>query len=137
MTSLCSSTHIFSRDLSSLKIAEKLFTQGKNESYLRRSNVPGDAVLILKWNKHLKGRTPILKDFFHIIAVIYFAYFLQSQMAEWKLRTFREMFQPGYKDCFSWYVNMLEAFIAIIGIVGIVNISDFCCHWLCRYETCI
>jgi hypothetical protein len=45
---------------------------------------------------------------------------LQAQMSDWKPRTFRDLFVPGYKDRFTWFTAFFGLGIGIIGILSLV-----------------
>jgi hypothetical protein len=44
---------------------------------------------------------------------------LQRQMRDWRPRRIRQVFNPGYGDRFTWYIQMFALLIAVLGTLGL------------------
>jgi hypothetical protein len=110
---------IFSRDLDSRKRAVRLFAPSK-VAFVGPDDRPPPigSVVITNWDMYFGGQSPMLAHFPHYCG--HFA-LVQKQMLEWKPHKFKDLFEPGYADRFTWYATMLGVVIAVVGIVGIVT----------------
>jgi hypothetical protein len=111
---------LFTRDEGSKRIAEKLFAaKGRKVWFIDGKEIKPfrSTIGITEWNRYYLGQTPTLQHFEHFRG--HFA-LIQKQMTEWKPQSFRDLFQPGYKDRFMWYATIFATLIAAIGIIGIV-----------------
>jgi hypothetical protein len=45
---------------------------------------------------------------------------VDKQMSEWKPRTFRELFIPGYKDRFTWQATWISLGFASLGVLILI-----------------
>lgn len=116
---------IFSRALGSRQRAVKLFDENRtqvefiNFSYLKRliENPQqdktlkdiGDAVMIIMWDRSLMSSQFLLfREHLNI---------LQKEMSEWRPRTLRDYFNPGYTDRFTWWTSRLGFYFALLGVL--------------------
>jgi len=115
---------MFSRDETSKQIAKGLFSEyGLTPVFcdsheMSTSQRPGK-VIILNWESSFKeGRDPMMNVF-----QLYRGHFalLDKQMREWKPEKRGDLFQPGYKDRFTWYTTIFALLIGMLGIISIIT----------------
>jgi H+/Cl- antiporter ClcA len=73
--------------------------------------------MIPDWSLFYQGQVPMYSHFEHYCGHLAV---LQKQMADWKPQKAGELFQPGYRDRFSWY-TWISIIFALLGVLVIAT----------------